>query len=391
MIILTAMISLSFILTSCGNDSGGETTPIDTGSTGVADGNTGDTGNDTEDPNGNTGDTGDDTEDPNGNTGDSGDTGNTGDTGEPEPDPEPEPATFRLTSLELKDPHFFMNFNIIERDYILNEVNKILDDAGYSSNRLTEADLPTGCQDRTEMINQQLPAAINTIKKDKDGAPLIHNGEQQYALNLLLHFESLDQKTPAPEKKAEVIVGALCTLSDKCERCTIENGCKDPESDPIDYDIDPLSSYTNKETGVCLDVESGTATYEGINKVENLCFSIDKREETIPLTELITLNLKDLQFAAVYNEEPAIYLVKGLMKGFLSEEDAKKLKIEDNLLGSLAAPHLTGKNLSNFIPGGTDVCSEATVPSQMDVNNGENGWWIYLNFEAERVEFTDID
>jgi hypothetical protein len=92
------------------------------------------------------------------------------------------------------------------------------------------------------------------------------------------------------------------------------------------------------------------------------------------------LPLQDAQIAAVYSGNPATGLTSGLLRGFLRESDAGQIVLPASL------PIVGGRLLSSILPGGSGSCANH---NGRDILNGVSGWWLYINFQAARVPWTE--
>jgi hypothetical protein len=133
------------------------------------------------------------------------------------------------------------------------------------------------------------------------------------------------------------------------------------------------ASATNESSGTCLDaLPDTTAPYDPpVVAVPAPCFTSDAVDVTVPLGT-ITLPLKQAQISATYSGDPATSLVTGLLRGYVTEADADVTLIPDDVA----------------LVGG-DPLSSLLLDSDMDTGpNGETGWWFYISFEAELVDYT---
>jgi len=135
-----------------------------------------------------------------------------------------------------------------------------------------------------------------------------------------------------------------------------------------------LSLATNLDSG-CLDVVPGTdgGHSPGITTPDGPCFVSD--EETFDLSlGGIAIHLVDGQMGANYagsDDDPK--LTQGLMRGFLSIDAAAGAIIPDTV------PLFGGLTIGEMLKD-TD---KDTGP------NGEDGWWFYMNYSAEKVSYAD--
>src|SRR5699024_4521758 len=91
----------------------------------------------------------------------------------------------------------------------------------------------------------------------------------------------------------------------------------------------------------------------------------------------IELELIEASVAATYKVDANTseeLLVDGLLVGFLPKSVADSTEIDVPVLGK--------KKISDFLKGGGGCGSG----NDKDNFNGEEGWWMYLNFEAREVD-----
>jgi hypothetical protein len=89
---------------------------------------------------------------------------------------------------------------------------------------------------------------------------------------------------------------------------------------------------------------------------------------------VFSIPLENVQVGATYVGTPATGLINGLIRGFISEDDAAAIVLPD-LVGGGALP--------SVLPGGTGSCAPH---DDRDVSPSlESGWYVYLNFTAHAV------
>ncbi|MGH8172877.1 MAG: hypothetical protein ACREPX_06995 [Rhodanobacteraceae bacterium] len=103
------------------------------------------------------------------------------------------------------------------------------------------------------------------------------------------------------------------------------------------------------------------------------CFATTIIDATFALSTL-ELPLWDTKFAAPWPSTSGS-TGGGLVRGFLRESDADQLSID---LG--AGPVV----LSSMLPDGTGSCATGD-PQGKDIDRGEPGWWMYLEFRLDAV------
>lgn len=240
------------------------------------------------------------------------------------------PTAFRLTDLDLRDPHLFTSI--------------------------------LGCNDVTESF--LTVAGVNP--RIEDAIQGDANNDGLYDLSPTIVFRPLSQgsgaTSPVELHFAECTTGASTSCS--------------PGSDSF-----PVTA-TSQTAGTCLaptagTVHTGAPTYmPGVTSAIAPCFSTSPTTVTISLSG-IPLTLHDGQLGATFVGTPANSLTNGLLKGFITEADADATTVNFGL-GDMS--------LSSLLPGGTSNCASF---SDKDVHNGEPGWWFYLNFPATSVTWSD--
>jgi hypothetical protein len=238
------------------------------------------------------------------------------------------PTTFRITDLDWRDPHFYVNF--------------------------------IGCRDITDTqlagfsINSAMQTNIQT-DGDMDGKL-----DESY----LIVFDPLDQ---AGAGGTLVFSGGSCTAPMAGTTCNSTGFTQ------------TYGSYSNM-LATCLSTLAGTTKpYAPAVTVPSApCFVVSLGTVTLNVAG-IPITLQDTYLAATYVGFPASGLSNGLIRGFISEADANATIIPQSMA------LFGGQPLSSLWPGGNNCC--ATF-SDKDVNNGTVGWYCYLNFVASRVNYT---
>jgi len=236
------------------------------------------------------------------------------------------PAGFRIVSLALMDPHLFLR--------------------------------PHGCSDALSgdlSVNVQINKQLNT---DSDG-------DGNYDLSPVIAFQPLDPDAPGTTVE---LVFAGCTIPTQSPTVCSGAGAKRYRAAAV-----------NMRTGECLGVLTGTtnSTYVGkINTPSAGCFATDSQTIVISLAG-IELTLYDARIAAVYDGDPVAALTSGLIRGFVTEEDAEAVELKIPGAKSLAA----------LLPGGRKNCARH---SDQDIcPGGAAGWYFYLNYTAVKTEWTE--
>lgn len=241
---------------------------------------------------------------------------------------------FRMSDLDLRDPHVFVN--------------------AFS------------CQDVTDTpllgfsVNGQLQTSIQTdASSPADGL---------LDLSSLMLFQPLNQALAS---------NAFDSGAADCTAPMGSTACSNFASSGL------TGTATLVPSGSCLMAVAGsTHGYTpAITNTNGPCFVSPTGTILLDLGG-IPVPLQDAQLAATFVGTPATNLVSGLMKGFLRQSDA------DVTLVPATFPLIGGKPISSLLPGGDPPGPNNTncaAHSDLDVHNGESGWWFYLNFTAPRV------
>lgn len=241
-------------------------------------------------------------------------------------------AAFRISDLDLRDPHVFVNVPIL------------------------------GCRDVTDTSIGGQPSLNDTIQTriQTDG-----NGDGALDWTGLLLFRIPDQ------------VGAG-------GRMDFALGISPPPHPPATASLDSaftpiVTTYSNIASGTVLTPRAGTLRpyTPAVSSPAGPGFATNSFSVTLAIGP-VTLPLQDAKIGATYVGNPATSLAGGLIMGFLSESTADATMVD---LGTGPVP------LSSLLPGGTGAC--ATM-SDLDVGTDgiTPGWWVYLNFTALPVTYT---
>jgi len=100
----------------------------------------------------------------------------------------------------------------------------------------------------------------------------------------------------------------------------------------------------------------------------------------------IGITLESAQIGGEWVGLPATQIRDGLIKGFMTEENADNTIIPEGLTG---IDTVDGEPVSSLLRGGANSCRGGT--SDKDSLNGVPGWWFYLSFSAARVSsYTEL-
>ncbi|MDH5673004.1 MAG: hypothetical protein OEZ06_12690 [Myxococcales bacterium] len=235
-----------------------------------------------------------------------------------QPDPDLPPTSFRVTSLELVDPHIFVL-----------------------------------AVDVTAQANDTMltPALVNDVDP-ADGF---------VDLSFVSVFRPLD---PARPELAVDLVFADCSAPVGSTRCG-----------PKASQAPAATVLHNQDSGSCLTPMA--ATLGGYDPPPNdpvgPCYVSDPESLTFSFAG-ISMQLEETRVAATYSggAQPTS-LINGVVQGFLTKERADAIEIpEDRPL------------VGGFILGKTFLDKDLdTGPG------GVSGYWVYMNFEAGRVSYSD--
>jgi cysteine-rich repeat protein len=246
-------------------------------------------------------------------------------------EPKP-PSAFRISEMYLRDPHVWVNL--------------------------------VGCKDLTNgnvgslSVNGQLNAQLS---QDSDG-------DGKYDMSPVLIFRPLAQHAPTS--------GGDFTLGS----CTTGGSCTPGAGDIYE------GVANNKSTGTCVGIKPGSLTDAYTPEVDtpaNNCFSTTEQSIAIEL-QGVQLTLHDATIGAVYQGDPATGLVRGLIRGFVTEADAEGLIVPLPIIGDVP--------LAMLLPGGKDNCK---IPSTTGIgdkdtgSDGASGWYFYLNFTGTAVSWSE--
>ncbi len=234
---------------------------------------------------------------------------------------------FRISDMDLRDPHVFINF--------------------------------IGCRDITDTplvgfaVNPQIQTAIQT---DGDGDGLLD-------LSTLIEFFPLDQAlTTSP-----ITVGSAdCSSPIGSTTCGSLNTVELIGIANLSSAAQCLSFIPNTIFGYTPSIISSGSP----------CFVSPLGNITIDISG-IQIPLRNAQLAATLVSLPADTMTNGLMRGFVTEAVANNIIIPNTV------PLVGSQPLSSVLPGGTNNCAPH---DDKDIDNGEQGWWFYLNFSANRVQ-----
>ncbi len=251
-------------------------------------------------------------------------------------------TAFRLTDLDLRDPHIYVT------------------NVGF-------------CLDITDLLQPNFTSTFNGALQSRiqtDG-----NADGALDLNLLLIFDPVDPSAPG----GTLTFGeAICTAPIAGTSCT---------PNPI---ITPTSvTYLNQSSGPpCLLVISGS-TYPPYSPEISLpsppYFKTVETNITLRVFGNVNIPFSHVRIAARYVGSPTANLNTGVIRGFLSQEDADAIVVP--------LPTVGNQLLSSVLPNATLICPAHTDQDSLRTVDGclsETGWWFYWNFTAVAVPFTEL-
>lgn len=240
-------------------------------------------------------------------------------------------AAFRISDLDLRDPHVFVNVPIL------------------------------GCSDVTDTGVLGQPSLNDTIQTQ-----IQTDGDADGNLDWtgLLLFRIPDQTGPGG-------------------RLDFMQGISPAPHPPSTADSDPafvpvVTTYSNVASGPVLSPIGGTLKpyTPAVTSPSGPGFVTATFSWTLTVGP-VTVPLQDVQIGASYVGDPATQLSNGLLMGFLSEAVADATMVN---LGTGPVP------LSSLLPGGTGNC--AAHDDRDTGPGGASGWWFYFNFTALPVTYT---
>lgn len=248
--------------------------------------------------------------------------------------PPPPVTAFRISELVLRDPHVFVNFFNVS---CLDLTDSTF--AGFS-------------------VNQELADAIG---QDNDGDGFLD-------LSLLLLFRPL----AATASNLPVdYTSAACTAPVAGTTCSPDG------SFPV------AMTYDAFDVGTCLEPIPGSLRpYDPAVAVPTPpCFATFPKTVGIVLAGLV-VPLVEARVAGAWIGDPPTSVFLGTLMGFLSEA------VADSLVLPSSIPLVGNQPLSSVLRGGTGNCASGDDRDEL-YPGGENGWWLYFNFQADEVPWIE--
>jgi cysteine-rich repeat protein len=243
--------------------------------------------------------------------------------------PEVPTTAFRITAAELMDPHLY-------------------------------AEVVAGsCNDITNTVNDLI--AVNL---------------PNYELNFVGLFQPLDLRQAATPLEVDFV--AQCMAGTPLDQCSPRTGAST---------IATTANNTLPADMTCLTPDASVLSYSApVNSPGGPCFVSD--EQTIMLSlGGVPIELQSARLAATYaGGASPTQLTNGVLVGFLSEEAARTATFDSSL------PLVGGDTLYEHLADGGAEGSACTADDTFDQDDsdtfgGENGFWLFLNFEAELVDW----
>lgn len=244
-----------------------------------------------------------------------------------------QPGVFRMTDLDLRDPHLSLSVLF-------------------------------GCSDITDtpalggLVPGFNPSIEDQITMDADG-------DNNLDLNFNLIFRPFD---PNGTGGTLDITQSTCTVAS----ATMPTTCTIPDLQPL--------ARTTYQNGTCLGPVPGTTNgyTPPIATPSGSCFITPPATLSADVGG-ITFTLENAQIGGEYTATNPPRIINGLIAGFVPESTVNAITIP------AAIPILGGSSLSTLINGGMGNCS---LIDDKDIGpSGAVGWWVYMNFEAEAVPF----
>ncbi len=236
----------------------------------------------------------------------------------------------RVSTLELKDPHMYVNFG--------------------------------GCQDFTYTIFGQPgfnPQVQDSIENDDDGDGFLDlNWVTQYTTDQAHHL-----------------------VTHSVDAAQWEANCTEPMSTTTCHSIStsPIWQSVTQEDllSTCLTPRAGTTSgySPSIVSTDAPCHTTQTVDVVLNLSGTL-IPLRDYQQALSYNGGDVTSM--GLHMGFISEAEADQVILPDDI------PLVGGQPLSSVLPGGTGSCA-VHDDRDLDVTGTVMGWWFYFNSTSTLV------
>jgi hypothetical protein len=258
------------------------------------------------------------------------DAGPVGDARAPAQDsgPAAPPVALRMTELYLRDPHFFLNSTSMN---------------------------PT---DITDMAFLGQSVNGNLIP---NGMTMDYDGDGFLDVSFMFLFQPLDPNASG---------GQLRMTDGNCPVATPMKCMAKPKAG-----LDVQGAIENKKTGTCLQAVAGsTGGYTPpVGEPAGPCFSTTTGADFVMTVGGIAVAVTSGRISGSYDSSGGV--MTGLIEGFVTKAEAMKA-----LLPAYLGPPLAGTPLDMYLKAqDTDMAQSP---------NGQNGYWLYLNFVAKSATFT---
>lgn len=252
----------------------------------------------------------------------------------------PAPYVFRVTDLDLRDPHVFTS---------------IPGFPAFGCLDFTDNGFPLGL---APSLNAQIATAISTDD----------NGDGLLDLSRLFGFRPLAE---------EAVGGRIDDGDGACLPPATTTSC-DWRKPPVPVTV----AYDGLTAGTCLAPVAGTTSgySPAVPSTPAPCFVTAPRTVTIDFAG-VPVALLDTQSAAQFllaAPLPILFVMSGLERGFLTETAADAILIPADI------PVIGGRPLSSLLRGGTGSCASG---DDRDSHLGQSGWWFYFAFDGAKIEF----
>lgn len=196
----------------------------------------------------------------------------------------------------------------------------------------------------------------------RDGLTMDFDDDGFIDLSIVAAFASFDSAAPSAEMR---MVDASCP-PDAPAQCRLDPG----------GGLDVQWTIENRANGTCLEPVAGTtsAYSPAVTAPSAPCFVTTEQRD-------LTIDLGGIRIAMIACSVAASYdaggqrLVDGLIAGFVTDANAMQALLPSYL------PLLAGSPVSDFLNDDDHDLEQSPTD--------ENGFWLYLNFEAEMVEYDE--
>jgi cysteine-rich repeat protein len=266
-----------------------------------------------------------------------------------------EPVSFRLTDLDIRDPHIFATVPILNCTDVTN-----LSLFGINGvNPTIQIKIQTDGNDADNLLDLSIAETFT---------PLIQTAGSTTSTDLVFP----DCTAPMSSTTCTLPIGAPHTVATATNQGSAAV-CLAPVAGTTNAAYTPaLVSPTAPGGGTCYSATAGNVTF-------NLA--------GIPIT------LQDARIGGEWFGSPATEIRDGMIRGFLSEATANATTIPE---GTTGIDSIDGSTLASLLRGGTGSCSQ---PSPMTGDKDtytppggtqQTGWYLYLNFTAVRRPYTEL-